>query len=69
MKSINVAIRGRREVRAILHETPADDGSIDRRVLIAMGWEGDPVIEGPLVTIPMDALDDFIGALRALGKP
>jgi hypothetical protein len=69
MRSINVALRGRRELRAMLHETPAGDGSIDQRILIAIGWQDDPVLEGPLLTIPMDALDDFIGALRALGKP
>jgi hypothetical protein len=68
MKAINVAIRARRELRLLMHETPTGDGELDRRILLAVGWEDDPILEAPLLMIPLDAVEDVVAALRALAS-
>jgi hypothetical protein len=68
VKAIELDMGGRRRMRLSLVVVEDKDGTVlDRRILVAKSWEGEPA-DVPALGFSADHIDDVVAALRRLAE-
>lgn len=66
-RAVVVSLGGRRELRLIRIDTEGPDGEVlDRRIMLAKGWQDDVTLEAPVLLIPAAHAAEIAAALGRL---